>query len=418
MEKKLSIRPTKQILDLFNTIKELEPIQENSRSDILNRALSYISTLSSVNNWEIISKTPFTLKSYEKKLPATLNFVVDGDNYDYCVDSIKTYFTLSVVKHPYLIRLALSIYLIHLLSKHNTTPVSLVDTTQEDSSLSNSHEKLELTAILWNGNCRSDSTVEIADFLWDKVDQLDCDLVVINEIMENTTTINAVKSLANYNYSFSKTNLGNQILILYKKSLNCNKIIYKIPNISSYFAPYFFHLQLELNNHHINLIGSKIRISDGSEEDYLFRMEQFKNLAGYISSGNLKNLIVLADLNNSRILGEMSSSFNKVKNHYFSPRKKQAVYNYQLINDILKSDGYQLYTPVEGYSWGLENKRGNYTYGYIKNDHLIASLDPSISVTVDYLWDFVKENPSYYSLETPAKGTPDHGILLAKIEIG
>lgn len=104
-----------------------------------------------------------------------------------------------------------------------------------------------------------------------------------------------------------------------------------------------------------------------------------------------------------------------------------SLYNH-MMKEIIKFD-LNIHTPESGFSWGLsfDRKNEDYSYGYIKNDHLMVSKNLNVS-SIEYNWDFVRDNISDYrpkgnidkygkSIVNIKKGYPDHSILYAMIEL-
>jgi len=111
----------------------------------------------------------------------------------------------------------------------------------------------------------------------------------------------------------------------------------------------------------------------------------------------------MGDLNNSRILGDESSTdYKDVKQLYKG--KWTEYYNYHIIKQDFKEVGYDIYTPSKGYSWG----------GYIKNDHIIAK---NLKI---FKYEYKQSNSEinkYISMGDYCPGIPDHAILTANTYI-
>lgn len=110
-----SVRPTKELLAVFELIKRVEDEQDTNRNSIFERAMHYVLALG-LNN-EII------LKNAAKKkidiidideVPTTMKVRVDPSLYDEVVELFRQVFHIKRVKTPYLMKITLMAYLSHI----------------------------------------------------------------------------------------------------------------------------------------------------------------------------------------------------------------------------------------------------------------------------------------------------------------
>ena len=198
-------------------------------------------------------------------------------------------------------------------------------------------------------------------------------------------------------------------------------------------GPDLYEVLVNVNGEDIHVIGTRIRIDwkKSHDEDRAIRLaeqekraEQFLRLIEHIK--HIKNVIVLGDFNNSRILeDENETNLEKIDNIYGD--KDSIKYNYQKMcaTIIEKTNKKFLLHTAEGNvssvgaRWckekrkalhPIENERQRHKY-----DHVICNSN--WEVDVDYKWNFLE----FYSDEQFDKGGkikvgyPDHAILLAEI---
>ena len=280
-----------------------------------------------------------------------------------------------------------------------------------------------LKIIEWNLNCQSDKKVKIAGFIKDRIENED--IIIFTEIVKSDSVLQLMKELNEYNFYESYNTVGNQIIIATRRNIKVTRIISKIPKISIYNAPNFLHIEIMINGVKYQILGIRIRIDDGSEDDYKERRKQFEYFSNYVS--DLDNVIILGDFNNSYIRGDLKSSHSRTKKLYKKNNKGEPLptrfFNYQMMKDIIGED-IKTFTPSNKKSWGIKLIDNNFDYGYIQNDHLMVSKNISVE-EVEYDWDFVDKNKGkYLSMDVDKtgridveKGYPDHAVLRVKLKL-
>ena len=280
-----------------------------------------------------------------------------------------------------------------------------------------------LKIIEWNLNCRSDKEAIIADFIKDIIENED--IIIFTEIVKSDSVLQLMKELNEYNFYESYNTVGNQIIIATKRNIKVTRIISKIPKTSIYNAPDFLHIEIMINRVKYQILGIRIRIDDGSEDDYKERRKQFEYFSNYVS--DLDNVIILGDFNNSYIRGDLNASYSETKKLYekndsVKPRVTR-FFNYQMMKEIIGED-IKTFTPSNKKSWGIKIIDNNFDYGYIQNDHLMVSKNISVE-KVEYDWGFIDKNKEkYLSMDVDKtgrinveKGYPDHAVLRARLKL-
>ncbi|PXV93787.1 hypothetical protein C8E03_102562 [Lachnotalea glycerini] len=274
----------------------------------------------------------------------------------------------------------------------------------------------------WNLHFQS-KKAEIADFVKDRVKSQD--VAIFTEIVKSASVLALMNELNEFNFYESCNTEGNQIIIAVRRNIKVSRVISKIPNVAIYNAPNLLHVEIMIDGIKYQIIGVRIRIDDGSEDDYRDRNKQFEYLVNYLS--DLENIIVSGDFNNSYIRGDLSENYSNVKKLYEKNYKGELLctrfFNYHMMKEML-GENVNVFTPEDKYSWGLKYKDGEFDYGYIRNDHLIASKTIIVE-KYDYDWNFVCENEDTYKvmklrkdgIMEVAAGYPDHAVLYVEIRI-
>ena len=275
----------------------------------------------------------------------------------------------------------------------------------------------------WNLNFKSDKEVKIASFIKDRIENED--IIIFTEIVKSDSVLQFMKDLNEFNFYESYNTEANQIIIAIRRNIKVTRVISKIPKISMYNAPNFLHIEIMINGVKYQVLGIRIRIDDGSEDDYKERRKQFEYFSNYIS--DLDNVIILGDFNNSYIRGDLKASYSKTKNLYEKNSKGEPCatrfFNYHMMKDMIGAD-INTFTPSNKKSWGLKPTDDSFDYGYIQNDHLMASKGIIVE-KFDYDWDFVcKNKEKFRSMNSDKtgridveKGYPDHAILWAEVKL-
>jgi len=117
MDQVISLRPNKQIINLFREIKIIEKHPESDRTAVVNRALKSASAANTID-WKAVANVMANVKINEEVAKSTppdhMKFRVDAEQYHFVAEQIKDAFSLQRVKAPYLIGLVLTYYLLDL----------------------------------------------------------------------------------------------------------------------------------------------------------------------------------------------------------------------------------------------------------------------------------------------------------------
>lgn len=275
----------------------------------------------------------------------------------------------------------------------------------------------------WNLNFKSDREIKIASFIKERIENED--IIIFTEVVKNYSVLQFMRDLNEFNFHESYNTEGNQIIIAIRRDIKVTRVISKIPKISMNNSPNFLHIEVMINGLKYQLLGIRIRIDNGSEDDYKERRKQFEYFSNYIS--DLDNVIILGDFNNSYIRGDLEGSYSKTKKLYEKNSKGELLvtrfFNYHMMKDMIGED-INVFTPSNKKSWGLKCTDDRFDYGYIQNDHLMTSKSIFIE-EFDYDWDFVCKNKEKYCAMNVdktgridvEKGYPDHAVLWAKVKL-
>lgn len=122
MEKIISIRPTSQIIMLFEEIKVVDGNQESDRSAIFKRALETV--VGNNVDWREVKAINVKEITPEYTIPEFVKLKVDEDKYCSALTEVKEAFSLERVKAPYLVKLVLYYYLTLLIKNDIASTVS------------------------------------------------------------------------------------------------------------------------------------------------------------------------------------------------------------------------------------------------------------------------------------------------------
>ncbi len=283
----------------------------------------------------------------------------------------------------------------------------------------------EIKIAEWNVNFKIGTEVKIADFVQDYI-KSEFDIIVFTEIVKTKSVINLMKKMGEYNFYESVYEEGkNQVIIAAKKELHITSVITQFPRSKDYsgIIPDFLQIEMLIENEKYCIIGTRIKIKKLSEDDYEKRMKQVEKLLEYIKKEVIepnKKIVILGDFNNGMIRENKVYEGNCAR-----------IYNYHKIEDEFEKNGFKI-CPPKGYSsWGLQFHKGDFAYGYIKNDHMIISNNINIDdVNSQYDWRFVNEHKdifknmdrekqenSEYEQIIVTQGIPDHALLKATITL-
>lgn len=287
--------------------------------------------------------------------------------------------------------------------------------------------------LIWNINQRSSNCIKsLPLFVVEEIMQQNADIVVLTELGAlndfKETVLYKTLSKNYYIETNSKKNMdGNKIMIGVSKKIVNNykgKFLFvddeftNTPNNEVY--PNYLHVDLNLGNITLSIIGVRIRIANRDRKDYLCRKAQIKNLLSHTKKQQLKNVIIVGDFNNSRIMGDMNKTYNDVKHlyRYNSKGNESALYdtyNYHILKDAFANENYAISTPSKGNQYSFYKNN----YGY-KLDHIFTKGLNSTEPT--YSWDFVHHHHEYYYDNrtnqlnySPNPPFPDHAMLISNI---
>lgn len=276
----------------------------------------------------------------------------------------------------------------------------------------------------WNINQRSNfaNNTIIPPVVIITIKEMKADIIVLTEFFKVKNYNDFVSDLEKENYTVfldprkAEENI-NQVLIAITNKLDTKKSG-KVEWLSSDIKganPNFLKIEVSHNNESLTIIGTRIRVDDCSNTDFINRKSQFNSLLSHIGDNTrcLEKVIVIGDFNHGAIKNESNENYDYADN----VRKD---YNYQMIRRLFQTISYDTHTPNYGkygdkFSWVMKNPVIK-----IKEDHIISK---GVSINcVDYNWDFVTSNNGYGKLKpedykSHLTGLPDHAILVASMTI-
>lgn len=116
--KDISLRPKKQLLDLFEAVMQLENLPSTNRNALVDRALD-VALKNETINWKAVSEVPVEV-SFHKAVPAHIVLKVDEEKFSQVNDQIKRTFQVEKITIPYTLKLLLTLYFIHLKQQGET----------------------------------------------------------------------------------------------------------------------------------------------------------------------------------------------------------------------------------------------------------------------------------------------------------
>lgn len=279
----------------------------------------------------------------------------------------------------------------------------------------------KIKVLEWNLHFASDNNTEIAPFVKEYINNFD--ILIFTEVVYNDSLKKMIEGMGEYETFVSFDHGENQVVIAAKTNLQPRLMFDKLPDIPFADSPDFIQIEINSEGEKYRVIGCRIRIANGSLEDYKERKNQFQNLVDHISK--FSDVILLGDMNNGIIKGNSEADYEEVMHLYEKTSKgessAQKYFNFHLMKEILGDNFVLKEIGGETSSWGMSK---DYLWGKIKNDQLIIS-DNIIVDEKYYNWDFVRENKYIYEdmfIVNKGKnwishGYPDHAILIAEIKI-
>lgn len=303
-------------------------------------------------------------------------------------------------------------------------------------------DKLKL--LEWSLNMSSDKDAKPYKDFFVEIYKINPDVVFLMETVKNNENILMNSDLYTTIIESDNPTGGNTVTIAIKTELLHTgriKVIskYKKMNGSDFYSsPNFAQVDISINGFVYNLIAIRIRTNNSNIEDFKDRRKQLNNFLNYVSA--IENPIIMGDFNNSFIHGYIKTSANSIINDvkYKDKIQVKSNYFYQKIAEDFENIALTVYTPVNGYSYGLcideKNKtiKKGYNYenktcdwGYLKIDHLVINNSYLKVNQIKYQWDFleqVKGDVQMIELDRKRnmrikKGFPDHAILIADVEL-
>lgn len=270
----------------------------------------------------------------------------------------------------------------------------------------------------WNINQRAQhmTTDVIPPFIASAILEEDPDFFVLTEFYQVKELARFEKSLCDYQI-FTTENTQhsqNDVCIGVKNTYSDVAIASSMESRKENPFPNFLHVVVGFGQKTLNLMGVRIRIpnlqdiSPASEENQVYRLEQFCHLESYISFINEPTMLV-GDFNNYR-RGHSTQTLATLKGESTA----QTIFNMHVLEERSKALGFEMYTP-EGFSWGKDND--NFKYQFAQDHALCKQLNV---ISSEYEDNFMKFAPKIYD-EKGIKGVltpyPDHKMLIVEFEM-
>lgn len=112
-ERYASVRPTDELLTVFELVKRVDDAQDMDRQAIFDRAMRYVVGLTDKSVLKSIARKKFKCMKMGE-IPASLKVRVNEDLYEKIVAIFREVFKIDRVKTPYLMRVTLMAYLTHI----------------------------------------------------------------------------------------------------------------------------------------------------------------------------------------------------------------------------------------------------------------------------------------------------------------
>lgn len=282
---------------------------------------------------------------------------------------------------------------------------------------------IQLKVSTWNINQRSGFGNQVPDIVFSELAQLNSDILIITEYVKGTNHFEFCEQLQSLGYAVFEylehiEKLQNEILIVVKTKLVINPLLKNLPQGDKF--PDFLHLQVDLEDEPLHIIGTRIKIATISDAltykrklplqiiDAQERLLQIKHIAEYVKKLSGK-ILLMGDFNNFHYYENQT-----VNSWEYDKEFLQNYYSYPLLVAKMTEVNLTAYSPTgnydEVYSWVNPKLRECNLKRYIRNDHIFSNI-AEIRDT-QYSWNFLK-NPDYQN----KVGYPDHGILTATISL-
>lgn len=124
-EKYASVRPTKELIALFELINNVEVAQDNDRQAVFERAMKYVAE-SGISVLKIAEKSRVEETDIDE-VPSSLKVRVDETLFKQLIEMFREAFQIERVKIPYLMRITLTAYLLHIQQKYKNTIINEIN---------------------------------------------------------------------------------------------------------------------------------------------------------------------------------------------------------------------------------------------------------------------------------------------------
>ena len=118
--KDISLRPKKQLMNLFEAVQNLDNLPRTNRNSIIDRALDVALKTSHVN-WQAVSEVSIK-NTFNSSIPNHIVLKVDEKKFSQVNGQIKEAFSVDKITIPYTMKLLLTLYFIHL--KHQSEAIN------------------------------------------------------------------------------------------------------------------------------------------------------------------------------------------------------------------------------------------------------------------------------------------------------
>ena len=163
--KDISLRPKKQLMNLFEAVQNLDNLPSTNRNSIIDRAFDVALNTNDVN-WQAVSEVSIE-NNFNSSIPNHIVLKVNEEKFSQVNVQIKEAFNVEKVTIPYMLRLLLTLYYIHLKQQisvanpNNISEIFKPDPKIDTFALKNEYEQsfysgkkrlLELCKVLLKNN--------------------------------------------------------------------------------------------------------------------------------------------------------------------------------------------------------------------------------------------------------------------------
>jgi exonuclease III len=280
----------------------------------------------------------------------------------------------------------------------------------------------ELIIMEWNINQRANyaENKNIPSVVINKIKDINADIIVLTEFFKVENYKDFISDLEEEDYTvfLDPRKAGknkNQILIAISNKIDISNggQLKWLPNDINGTNPNFLQVEAKYNNQPLIIIGTRIRWHGSSngkltKQTFKKRKKEFEYLINHLKKlkeTKSKNIMILGDFNNARIIGDENILYDETTIDELYKNVLQRSYNYHCLKREFHEIGFNTHTPKSGTS-----------IGNFKIDHLIVSNHINL-LRIDY-------DPNYDTVKSTDKNEaiseiafPDHAILTASIKI-